>query len=114
MSRVFELLLPLPNLMNSATSDFNLNTTSYNAQKSHGKSPESEVRVSTINLHLDNLTNSHTKKFLTLLGVANLEKHVPFPMHNGTHILDLVIVMLIADTYLQRNYAFSPDSPAEC
>ena len=63
------------------------------------------------NLHVDDLSNSNTKQFLTALGAANLSQHVHFPTHIHQHTLDLIITH--SDSTLSPNVSFSAISPSD-
>jgi exonuclease III len=63
------------------------------------------------NLHLDDLSDSNTKQFLSILNAANLTQHVHFPTHNHQHTLDLVITH--SDSTLSPKVTFSPVSPSD-
>ena len=63
------------------------------------------------NLHVDDLSNSNTKQFLSALDAANLFQHVHFPTHNHQHTLDLIITH--SHSSLSPNVTFSPVSPSD-
>jgi hypothetical protein len=52
------------------------------------------------NIHGDDLSDSHTQQFMSLLSQADLTQHVSFPTHRHIHALDLVITT--ADSLLTR------------
>ena len=63
------------------------------------------------NIHVDDLTDSNTTQFMSLLDHANLTQHVSFPTHCHSHTLDLVITS--TDSTLSPSLSYSPISPSD-
>ena len=52
------------------------------------------------NLHLDDLRDNDTKKFMDLLETFSLSQHVSGPTHLSGHTFDLIITCLSYDVVL--------------
>ena len=63
------------------------------------------------NIHVDDLTDSNTLQFISLLDLANLTQHVSFPTHRLNHTLDLVITP--SDSKLCPVISQYPISPSD-
>jgi len=63
--------------------------------------PHPVIITGDFNIHVDNLTDSHSTSFLSLLDDANLTQHVHAPTHTHGHILDLVITHSIVNPKVQ-------------
>ena len=62
------------------------------------------------NLHLDDLRDNDTKKFMDLLETSSLLQHVSGPTHLSGHTLDLIITLLSDDVVLASPKATFPIS----
>ena len=62
--------------------------------------PEALVISGDFNLHLDDLRDNDTKKFMDLLETFNLSQHVSGPTHLSGHTLDLIITRSSDDIVL--------------
>ena len=71
-----------------------------------------------LNLHLDNVSDTQTQQFLSLLSLCNVVQHVGVPTHSGNHILDVVITPVTSalDTSSVNILPFSPSDhfPVVC
>ena len=76
-----------------------------------GTTPNEFIITGDFNLHLDNLSDSNTKQFLSILNAANLTQHVHFPTHTHQHTLDLIITH--SDSTLSPKVTCSPVSPSD-
>jgi len=50
------------------------------------------VITSVLNLHLNEVSDTQTQQFLSLLSSCNNVQHVDVPTYSGNHILDVVII----------------------
>jgi exonuclease III len=73
--------------------------------------PHEFVITGDFNIHVDDLTDSNSIQFLSLLDHANLTQHVSFPTHRQSHTLDLVITS--ANSTLSPTVTFMPVSPTD-
>ena len=62
--------------------------------------PEALVISGDFNLHLDDLRDYDTKKFMNLLETFSLSQHVSGPTHLSGHTLDLIITRSSDDIVL--------------
>ena len=62
--------------------------------------PEVLVISGDFNLHLDDLGDNDTKKFMDLLETFSLSQHVSGPTHLSGHTFDLIITCLSDDVVL--------------
>ena len=62
------------------------------------------------NLHLDDLRDNDTKKFMDLLETSSLLQHVSGPTHLSGHTFDLIITLLSDDVVLASPKATFPIS----
>jgi exonuclease III len=74
-------------------------------------SPHDFLITGDFNIHVDDLTDSNTLQFISLLDLANLTQHVSFPTHCFNHTLDLVITQ--TDSTLCSVVSRYPISPSD-
>jgi hypothetical protein len=76
-------------------------------------SPSELVITGDLNIHCDDLTNSYSASFLSLLNNFDLKQHVDFPTHWLGHTLDLFISR--ASSAILANFSSTSDhSPIFC
>jgi hypothetical protein len=73
--------------------------------------PHDYVITDDNNIHVDDLSDSHTQQFTSLLSLANLTQHVSFPTYRHLHTLDLVITT--ADSLLSPVITRTVNSPSD-
>ena len=72
--------------------------------------PEVLVISGALNLHLDDLRDNETKKFMDLLETFSISQHVSGPTHLSGHTLDLIIIRSSDDVVLASPKANFPIS----
>ncbi len=70
-------------------------------------SPGKLLIMGDFNFHIDDINNTHARKFSNMLELFNLHQHVKEGTHNSGHILDLVITRS-SDSMVNNIHNFNP------